>query len=60
MTILHWFYVPIDDVAIHQEFLMLTLTQKSLTEKQNHAWLVICGLDTKGTAVELCDGCQVA
>jgi hypothetical protein len=48
-----WFYGSIDEVAIDQEFIVPNIPQKHWTRQQNHAWLSIRGLNSKGNAVEL-------
>jgi hypothetical protein len=48
-----WFYGSIDEVAVDQEFIVPNIPQKNWTRQQNHAWLSISGLNSKGNAVEL-------
>ena len=48
-----WFYGSIDEVAVNQESIVPNIPQKNWTRQQNHAWLSICGLNSKGNATEL-------
>jgi hypothetical protein len=43
----------IDEVAIDQEFVVPNIPQKTWTRQQNHVWLSIRRLNSKGNAVEL-------